>query len=153
VFAYEEGCTLQEYLELNPLISVEFAHHLAHHMEKALHGFHDLGILHRDIKPDNIFLQKDTWLPKVFDFSDAIFTDNQILNSPQAEFTGSPKYAHPSVRKLHVSFSPVIFRIEFDMYAMGVILRDDIAPRVRRIADKGEVLALAHYFFDSSQWS
>lgn len=152
VFAYEEGITLQDYLDTNNIISIEFSHHLAHHLEKAVHEFHTLGILHRDIKPNNIFLQKSSWLPMIFDFSDAIFRTNQSIPSPQVEFRGSPKYSHPSIRNLQHTFSPVVFRLEYDMYAIGVILRDDIAPRVRRVPDKHDVLAIANYFFDSKQW-
>jgi serine/threonine protein kinase len=152
VFAYEEGMTLQEYLEENSSISVQFTHYLGHHLETAVRELHNYGIMHRDIKPTNIFLRKETWIPKLFDFSDAVCADKMVIPSPQIEFTGSPKYSHPAIRNLQYSFSPVPFRMEYDMYAIGVILRDDIAPRVRRFSDKQDVLAMANYFFDSAQW-
>lgn len=153
VFAYEEGITLQEYLKSQSVISLEFACHLSLHLEKAVRQFHVLGILHRDIKPANIFLRKDTWIPCLFDFSDALFLSNQAVQSPQSEYVGSPKYSHPNILEQRESFQPHIFRAEYDMYAIGIILRDDIAPLIRRSVDKQDVLYLAHYFLDPKQWS
>lgn len=151
VFSYKEGMTLQEYVDGSDTISVEFACHLALHLEKAIRGIHALGIFHRDIKPANIFLCKDTWIPYLFDFSDALIFPDEI-QSPQSEYVGSPKYSHPRMLEQRYSFQPEVFRPEYDMYAVGIILRDDIFPLVRRQVDKQTVLTLVHYFLDSSQW-
>ncbi len=153
IFAYEEGQTLLQYLQSQSSISQEFAFHLAHNLEKAVREFHALGILHRDIKPANIFLRKDTWIPCIFDFSDALYLSNESVQSPQSEYVGSPKYSHPRILHQKISFHPTIFRPEYDMYAIGIILKDDIAPRVRRNLDRQEVMLLANYFLDSKQWT
>lgn len=151
IFAYKEGMTLQEYVDASDAISVEFACHLALHLEKAIRGIHALGIFHRDIKPANIFLCKDTWIPCLFDFSDALTFPDEA-QSPQSEYVGSPKYSHPRMLEQRYSFQPEVFRADYDMYAAGIILRDDILPLVRRQGDKQTVLALVHYFLDPSQW-
>jgi serine/threonine protein kinase len=122
-------------------------------LEKAVREFHALGILHRDIKPANIFLRKDTWIPCIFDFSDALYLSNESVQSPQSEYVGSPKYSHPHILHQKISFYPIIFRPEYDMYAIGIILKDDIVPRVRRNLDRQEVMLLANYFLDSKQWT
>lgn len=153
IFTYEEGQTLYDYLQSQSVISLEFAFHLASNLEKAVREFHTLGILHRDIKPANIFLRKDTWIPCIFDFSDALYLSNESIQSPQSEYVGSPKYSHPHILQQKKTFYPTIFRPEYDMYAIGIILKDDIAPRVRRISDRQEVMWLANYFLDIKQWS
>lgn len=152
VFAHEEGYTLREYMDTQEAISLEFVYHLSHHLKKAVQQFHALGILHRDIKPDNIFLKKDTWMPCIFDFTDALFLSDSAIQSPQSEYVGSPLYSHPHVLAQRGCFHPVLFKPEYDMYAIGIILREDVGPRVRRAVDRQEVLNMANYFLDPMLW-
>lgn len=72
VMEYLEGCTLKEYLELNEKLSVEEAKEILHPIVTALKEVHAMGIMHRDIAPDNIFLTNDGKV-KLLDFGASRF--------------------------------------------------------------------------------
>ncbi len=72
VMEYLEGRTLKEYLEQVEKVSVEEAKEILHPILVALQDVHELGILHRDIAPDNIFLTSDGKV-KLLDFGASRF--------------------------------------------------------------------------------
>ncbi|MDE6642424.1 MAG: PASTA domain-containing protein [Acetatifactor sp.] len=72
VMEYLEGRTLKEYLELNEKLSVEEAKEILHPIVTALKEVHAMGIMHRDIAPDNIFLTNDGKV-KLLDFGASRF--------------------------------------------------------------------------------
>lgn len=72
IMEYLEGRTLKEYLELNEKLSVEEAKEILHPIITALKEVHAMGILHRDIAPDNIFLTNDGKV-KLLDFGASRF--------------------------------------------------------------------------------
>jgi serine/threonine-protein kinase len=65
-----EGCGLDEWLEIEQVLSVRDCAHIVGQIAKALHRAHTLGIVHRDIKPDNIYLCDGDYelFVKVLDF-------------------------------------------------------------------------------------
>lgn len=72
VMEYLEGKTLKAYLEQKGKLSVDEAKEILHPMVTALKEVHKLGILHRDIAPDNIFLTEDGKI-KLLDFEASRF--------------------------------------------------------------------------------
>jgi eukaryotic-like serine/threonine-protein kinase len=87
---------------------------------------HDVGMVHRDLKPGNIFLAKDgdTEVPKVLDFgvAKAVATaveKSRADNDLTAETTiiGTPHYASPEQLK---SSAKIDHRA--DLWSMGVVL-------------------------------
>lgn len=72
VMEYLEGRTLKEYLEQVGKVSVDEAKEILHPILQALQNVHELGILHRDIAPDNIFLTTDGKV-KLLDFGASRF--------------------------------------------------------------------------------
>lgn len=72
IMEYLEGRTLKEYLELNEKLSVEEAKEILHPIVTALKEVHAMGIMHRDIAPDNIFLTDDGKV-KLLDFGASRF--------------------------------------------------------------------------------
>lgn len=72
VMEYLEGKTLKTYLEETEKIPVEEAKKILHPIITALKEVHALGIIHRDIAPDNIFLTNDGRV-KLLDFGASRF--------------------------------------------------------------------------------
>lgn len=75
VLKYEDGMTLEQYLvSVGPLPAVTVLQLLAP-VATALRACHGVGLIHRDISPDNIFLTQDHRI-KLFDFGASRFALN-----------------------------------------------------------------------------
>ncbi len=72
VMEYMDGRTLKNYLEEKGRISVEEAKEILRPVAASLKEIHKLGVLHRDIAPDNIMLTTDGQV-KLFDFGASRF--------------------------------------------------------------------------------
>lgn len=72
IMEYLEGRTLKAYLEQHEKLSVEEAKEIMHPIVIALKEVHAMGVMHRDIAPDNIFLTNDGKV-KLLDFGASRF--------------------------------------------------------------------------------
>lgn len=72
IMEYLEGRTLKAYLEQHEKLSVEEAKEILHPIVTALKEVHAMGVMHRDIAPDNIFLTNDGKV-KLLDFGASRF--------------------------------------------------------------------------------
>ena len=73
VMDYFAGQTLEDYIEKNGTLSPEEAMALMRPVAEALQAAHKRGILHRDVKPGNLLVQKESgkstpWRVKLIDF-------------------------------------------------------------------------------------
>jgi cysteine-rich repeat protein len=115
-----EGEPLSSKVEKGPLTFAESLPILEQTL-RALKAAHDKGFIHRDLKPDNIFLMKRDGTPhvKILDFGIAKLAG---LESAQEKLTrtgsiiGTPHYMSPE----QIEGSEVDIRT--DIYAMGVIM-------------------------------
>ena len=64
---------------------------------KALHGAHELNIVHRDIKASNVLILKDSGSIKLADFGMARITESPDLTMI-GTFIGTPRYMAPELR-------------------------------------------------------
>eukprot|EP00249_Psilotum_nudum_P017409 c26309_g1_i1 orf=114-1907(+) len=102
----------------------------------ALQGLHSTGIVHRDIKPQNIIFSKDTKTFKIIDLGAA--TDLRVgINYIPKEFLLDPRYAAPEQyimstqtpsappAPVAATLSPVLWQMNlpdrFDIYSAGLI--------------------------------
>ena len=72
VMEYIDGITLKDYIDQQKIIRWKEAVHFTVQILRALQHAHDKGIVHRDIKPQNIMLLQDGTI-KVMDFGIARF--------------------------------------------------------------------------------
>lgn len=73
---YIEGITLKEYIEQVKTVNWKEAVLFTTQILKALQHAHDKGIVHRDIKPQNIMLSNTVGI-KVADFGIALFSRDE----------------------------------------------------------------------------
>lgn len=129
-----EGETLRQFLDVQPMVSREITLHLARKIADAMATVHDMGLVHRDLKPQNIMLiKKQTdndyiYVPKVLDFGLA-----QRIRRPgdttesfgitQFRTVGTPKYIAPEQWQCKYVDGKA------DVYSLGVILYEMLAGR------------------------
>jgi serine/threonine-protein kinase len=105
----------------------------------ALQAAHDAGIIHRDMKPENVFLSRTplgTIEPKVVDFGIAKLGTNKGLTSTR-DMMGSPFYMSPE----HFHGAAMVVP-QSDQYAVALILYQALAGR--RPFEQDSVLSLMH---------
>ncbi|HEX8796822.1 MAG TPA: serine/threonine-protein kinase [Polyangiaceae bacterium] len=121
---YLEGRTLSEELKKNGKLSAERAIHVTRQVARALREAHALGVVHRDMKPGNVFLLKrddDDDFAKVLDFGLVKeTTPNEAQDQTQVgQIMGSPRYMAPEqVQGKAVDGRTDIYSVGAMFYAM-----------------------------------
>ena len=88
------GETLETRLDRERRLSVTDAVRIGHEVACGLSAAHEKGLIHRDVKPSNIWLEAGTDRVKLLDFGLALVRDNtQITNS--GFVIGTPSYMSP----------------------------------------------------------
>lgn len=134
------GCSLRERLEQQGRLSPPEACGCLLPIMDALATAHRAGLVHRDIKPDNIFLAKtpqQTMVPKLLDFGIA-----KIVGAPGLEgltttggIIGTPAYMSPE--QLHGQNVDA----RTDVWALGVVLYELLSGELP-FADSASIPAL-----------
>lgn len=101
-----------------PLDSYE-AVTIAADVAKGLSAVHAIGIVHRDVKPENIFLARSATgsiVPKLLDFG--ISKEwSDTLATPNGALTGTPAYMSPEQANGETALDP-----RTDIWSLGVVL-------------------------------
>lgn len=133
VLEYAVGITLKEYLrEKGPLSAAE-AIHIAVQILMGLEHAHSKGIIHRDIKPQNIIIAPDGSI-KVTDFGIAKLPGSDTITMADKAI-GSVHYISPE----QASGKTVDYRS--DLYSLGIILYEMICNRLPFEADTAVAVA------------
>ena len=109
-----KGKSLKEYLIKNP-IAEESAVVIGSEMSKAFTYMRDMGVIHRDIKPDNILIS-DAEQVILVDFGLAKEQGQQTI-SKSDELYGTPQYLSPE----YITESSKV-DIKTDIYSLGITL-------------------------------
>jgi hypothetical protein len=121
VMDYVDGSTLAERLEAGRL-SVREAARLGEDLLRALGAAHRLGIVHRDVKPSNIFLTPDRALLADFGIASHSSPDAEPLTLP-GKMPGTPGYMPPE-QAAAMGVGP-----HTDLYAIGIVLYEAVTGR------------------------
>lgn len=124
VMEYVRGESLGQRLRrgpLEPLLACELSMQLA----GALAAAHDAGIVHRDVKPDNILLSRveGRLVPKLVDFGVARRADATLLTQ-EGVALGTPNYMAPEQAR------GAELDARSDIYALGVVLYEMLAGKL-----------------------
>ncbi len=133
VLEYAQGITLKAYLQAHGPISAEEAIHIAVQILSGLEHAHSKGIIHRDIKPQNIIIASDGSI-KVTDFGIAKIPNSETITMADRAI-GSVHYISPE----QASGKPVDYRS--DLYSLGIILYEMICNRLPFEADTAVAVA------------
>jgi len=121
VMPFVSGVTLTDYLREHGRLSVEEAEQILRDVGGALSAAHAVGLVHRDIKPDNIMLEGPKKLPLLMDFG--IAKTGQTgggVSSPGLTATGmvmgTPYYMSPE----QATADPAV-DARSDIYSLGVL--------------------------------
>ncbi len=113
---YVEGQSLSEILRQGPIGNRRAAGYLEP-IARAVHEAHKLGVLHRDLKPQNILVDSKTDRALVADFGLAKLTEGKEELTREGEVMGTPSYMSPEQAKdsAHVT-------AKTDVYGLGATL-------------------------------
>ena len=129
-----EGITLKDYIVRKGKLSVKEATSIAIQVSLGLQAAHNRGIIHRDVKPQNIMISVDGKV-KLSDFGIAKATNSNTITS---NVMGSVHYSSPE--QVRGGFS----NAKSDIYSLGVTLYEMVTGRVPFDGETTVAIAIKH---------
>ena len=129
------GITLKQYMDKKGALDWKEVVHFTKQITRALSHAHERGIIHRDIKPQNIMLLRDGTL-KVADFGIAALENEVYENNGQT--IGSIHYIAPEQARGN---SP---DARSDIYSLGVVMYEMLSGRLPYTGDTLAEIAVKH---------
>ena len=136
VMEYVEGITLKAYLNEHGPLPWDKAMDFATQIASALQHAHRKGIVHRDIKPQNILVTKDETL-KVTDFGIARAVSSVTMKVDDNSM-GTAHYCSPEQARGGYTDE------KSDIYSLGVVMYEMVTGRLPFEADSSVTVALKH---------
>ncbi len=123
--AFVEGQDLHQILHKTPKLPMERALSFSRQLAEALEAAHSEGVVHRDLKPQNILVAGDDHIyVSDFGLAKSLEDDAAIGMTRTGAFLGTPRYMSPE----QVEGKPADHRA--DLYAYGLILYEMVAGDV-----------------------
>jgi predicted Ser/Thr protein kinase/regulation of enolase protein 1 (concanavalin A-like superfamily) len=113
---YLQGTSLQRWLERGKRPSVDLLLRLAREITSGLAAAHRLGLVHRDIKPGNIWLEAPTGRVKILDFGQARAEREDVQITQSGAIMGTPAFMSPE----QAAGEPV--EASGDLFSLGGVL-------------------------------
>ncbi len=129
-----EGITLKEYIAKKEKLPVREATSIALQVAAGLETAHANGIIHRDVKPQNIIISVDG-KAKIADFGIARAATSNTINS---SVMGSVHYCAPEQTRGGYSDA------KSDIYSMGIVMYEMVTGRVPYDGSSTVEVALKH---------
>ena len=130
-----DGITLKQYMERRGKLNWPEALHFITQIMKGLSHAHSRGIVHRDIKPQNIMVLRDGTV-KVTDFGIACLSNG---SNPSNEAIGSVHYISPEQAKGDYTDN------RSDIYSAGVVLYEMLTSRLPFEGSDPVSVAIQHF--------
>jgi serine/threonine protein kinase len=120
VFEYVDGPTLRDRITREGRVALDLVATMARELGDALSAAHEAGVIHRDVKPENVMLSKHG--TKLTDFGVARMPDSTLTHAGAAgSVLGTPAYSAPEALALG-EFSPLS-----DQFSLAVTLYESIS--------------------------
>lgn len=129
-----EGITLKDYITRKGKLSVKESTSIAIQVSLGLQAAHNRGIIHRDVKPQNIIISTDGKV-KLSDFGIAKATNSNTITS---NVMGSVHYSSPE--QVRGGFS----NAKSDIYSLGVTLYEMVTGKVPFDGETTVAIAIKH---------
>lgn len=117
-----DGESLRQRLNRQQQLTADEATHIVRQVAEGLRYAHEIGFLHRDIKPDNIWLTPDENV-KLLDFGLARALDDSIELTQSGAVVGTPRYMSPE----QVQSQPL--QPTSDLFSLGIVLYEMLTGR------------------------
>ncbi|MCD8300687.1 MAG: Stk1 family PASTA domain-containing Ser/Thr kinase [Clostridiales bacterium] len=134
IMEYVQGITLKSYIEKKGKLNYRETLSIAIQVSRGIQAAHAKGIIHRDIKPQNIIISTDGKV-KVTDFGIARAASENTIHS---DVMGSVHYASPEqARNGYVS-------TRSDIYSLGIVMYEMVTGRVPFDGESSVEVAIKH---------
>ena len=129
-----EGITLKNYIERKGKLTVRETTSIAIQVAMGIEAAHNLNIVHRDIKPQNIIISREGKV-KVTDFGIAKVASSRTISSVTM---GSVHYTSPEQARGGYSDA------KSDIYSLGIVMYEMITGRVPFDGETAVTVAVKH---------
>ena len=136
-----EGEPLDRYIAREGRCSVEATVQLLRPIAEALDAAHAAGVVHRDLKPQNIYLIWDSsgeTVPKLLDFGMAKLLGESPVHTVSGTPLGTPHYMSPEQARGDVVDG------RSDVYALGVLCYELLTGRLPMVGENTIGVLMAH---------
>lgn len=123
-FEFIEGENLRQVIESGQIPSIHQAVSWFSQVASALEHAHSLGIIHRDVKPENIIIAKNGAAAYLVDFGIALNPDDVRRITERGYVIGTPAYMSPEQREGDEVTSAS------DIYTVGITLYETLCGRL-----------------------
>jgi len=136
VMEYVEGMTLKQYIQKNSPIPIETALDIMKQITAAISHAHHNGIIHRDIKPQNILIDHEGTV-KITDFGIAMALSATNITQTNAVL-GSVHYLSPEQARGGMANK------KSDIYSLGIVMFELLTGRLPFSGESAVSIALKH---------
>lgn len=136
ILEYVEGITLKSYMQKNSKLPLEIIIHIMKQLTLAINHAHQSGIIHRDIKPQNVLVDAELNC-KVTDFGiSRSYGDTTLTQTNQ--MLGTVHYLSPEQARGNLATT------QSDIYSLGTMLFELLTGEVPFKGESAVAIALKH---------
>ncbi|MBW7650232.1 Stk1 family PASTA domain-containing Ser/Thr kinase [Anoxybacillus sp. ST4] len=136
VMEYVRGCTLKQYIQQHAPLSVHEALRIMDELTGAIAHAHQNGVIHRDIKPQNILVAEDGTI-KVTDFGIAVALSSTTITQTNSVL-GSVHYLSPEQAKGGMATE------KSDIYSLGIVMFELLTGHLPFSGESAVAIVLKH---------